>query len=92
MRSGERRGDLPSPDAAFLGSGIIGCKDFDILNVVVFVVGLSREGRMMESSGRRADHQRYYLDVLYQMPFFVSRSLPLHLSDALGNLPSKRIT
>jgi hypothetical protein len=52
MRSGERRGDLPSPDAAFLGSGIIGCKDFDILNVVVFVVGLSREGRMMESSGR----------------------------------------
>jgi hypothetical protein len=43
-------------------------------------------------NGKRADHQRYYLDVLYQMPFFVSRSLPLHLSDALGNLPSKRIT
>jgi hypothetical protein len=40
MRSGERRGDLPSPDAAFLGLGIIGCKDFDILNVLS-VVGLS---------------------------------------------------
>jgi hypothetical protein len=48
MRPGERRGDLPSPDAAFLGLGIIGSKDFDILNVV-FVVGLSWEGRMMES-------------------------------------------
>jgi hypothetical protein len=52
VRGEERRGDLPSPDAALLGLGIIGFKDFDILNVVVFVVGLSREGRMMESSGR----------------------------------------
>jgi hypothetical protein len=35
-------------------------------------------------NGKRADHQRHYLYILYQIPFFVPCSLPLPLSDALA--------
>ena len=91
MRSDERRGDLPSPDAAFLGLGIIWMQGFQYFECGFRgwpILGRKIDGVMETTldhiNGKCVDHQRYYLYISTRFPFSISCSLPIHLWDALA--------